>query len=70
METYAHCPDDRFIEGDLRMLSHCDGIVLLPNWQQSEGARKEFALAIKKGLLAWTYPSVPPPPENVSGDSE
>lgn len=70
MERYSHVSAEQFLAGDLRMLSHCDGIVLLPGWEESEGARGEEKFAREKGLLRWEWPSCPPPPENASGDSE
>lgn len=34
----------------VRQLSICDGVVLLPNWHNSKGARAEFRLATDMGL--------------------
>jgi hypothetical protein len=36
----------------VRQLSHCDGVVLLPNWHNSKGARAEFRLAVDLMLPA------------------
>ena len=35
----------------IRQLSHCDGVVLLPGWQNSRGARIEHQLAHQLGLI-------------------
>lgn len=34
----------------IRQLSQCDGVVLLPGWQESKGARIEHQLATQLGL--------------------
>ena len=46
--------DDRFGEaqimgGDLELLSRCDAIVMIPGWEQSEGAKMEHDEAKKLG---------------------
>lgn len=68
MHRTSHASAEHFLEGDLVMLSKCDGIVMSPDWETSEGAKGEYAYAQEKGMLTWIWPSVPPPPENVSGD--
>lgn len=35
-------------------LARCDGVVMLPGWEQSRGARTEFALACDLGLQVLT----------------
>lgn len=35
---------------DLKLLSGCDAITLLPGWEQSVGARCEVAVALTLGL--------------------
>ena len=35
----------------LQALLECEGIVMLPNWQTSKGARIEFNLAVELGLV-------------------
>ena len=58
------CPDDNFLNGDLEILSRCDFIYLLPGWETSIGARKEWELAQKMGIrrlsLDSTDNSAPP----------
>jgi hypothetical protein len=41
---------EEFLIRDLSLLFHCDGIALLPGWEQSRGARLELAVAVKLGL--------------------
>ena len=46
-------PDDfyeRCMAIDLEALEHCDGIFLLPGWQASKGALREYKRAIELGL--------------------
>lgn len=38
-------PDDHFLVGDLEMVRRCDLVVLLPGWEESEGALSEYELA-------------------------
>lgn len=38
-------PDEDFISGDLLLLERCDGILMLPGWEDSVGARRELAHA-------------------------
>lgn len=42
--------DNLFMEGDLEILRRCDSIFLLNNWQESEGAMREYELAVSLGL--------------------
>lgn len=39
-----------WINGDLEILSRCNAIYMLKNWELSGGARKELALAKQLGL--------------------
>ena len=43
-------PDDAFLRGDLDLLMRCDAVLCLPNWPESEGARREIALANKRDI--------------------
>ncbi|MBY0313648.1 MAG: DUF4406 domain-containing protein, partial [Phycisphaerales bacterium] len=33
---------EQFIQGDLTIIDRCDGIVMIPGWERSEGARIEL----------------------------
>ena len=48
-----------FVKGDLRILARCDALVLLPAWMDSEGAKKELAVAEAIGLDVF-FDEVPP----------
>ena len=48
MDGAAH--DSVWLDGDLEMLRRCDIVVMLPNWEQSEGATAEHAEAKRCGL--------------------
>jgi hypothetical protein len=39
--------DKYFLDGAIELLSRCDYIYMLPNWKESQGARKEYAYAKK-----------------------
>lgn len=42
--------DSVWLEGDLEILSRCDVVVMLPGWEESEGAKKEHYEAKRLGL--------------------
>ena len=43
-----------FMAAGINQLATCDGIALLPGWQESKGARIEYHLAKHAGLKALT----------------
>jgi len=43
-------PDDTWLLGDIEILKKCDIIVMMENYQQSEGAKIELETASKNGL--------------------
>jgi len=40
-------PDDSFLNGMLEILRRCDVIVMMSDWELSEGAKAELALAME-----------------------
>ena len=44
------CPDKVWLEGDLEMLSRCDAIYMLTDWDLSEGALQEYEKAKELNL--------------------
>jgi hypothetical protein len=43
-------PDEVWLGGDLELMARCDAIMLVPDWEESEGARREKWEADKLGL--------------------
>ena len=39
-----------WLRGDLAILARCDAVLVLPDWESSEGARREVAEARRLGL--------------------
>jgi hypothetical protein len=48
-----------YIRGDLQIIARCDGMVMLPTWGASRGAREEHEYAQAIGVPIWYYPDVP-----------
>lgn len=73
--NYALCPhmntahlDDEiddpelFYAGTMELLRRCDGIVMLENWEESQGAIAELKHAQSVGMPVWYYPELPDAP--------
>ena len=45
------CGYDDFLRLGIEWLAACDAILLLPSWEQSQGARREYEEAVTLGLL-------------------
>jgi len=45
------CDYDDFLRLGMEWLAACDAILLLPGWEQSQGARREHEEAVTLGLL-------------------
>ena len=43
-------PNETFLKGDIEMLKKCDGIVMLPGWEYSAGAVREYMVAIDREM--------------------
>jgi hypothetical protein len=48
--------DHIFINGDLEMVRRCDLLVMMPNWQTSEGATIEQKHALSQGIPVYQWP--------------
>lgn len=49
-----------FIAGDLKIISRCDAIFMLPGWTISRGAQTEIAYAEAHNIPVYFYPDIPP----------
>lgn len=49
----------RWLGGDLAIIARCDAVVVLPNWEQSEGTKGEIAFARERGIPTTYYPELP-----------
>ena len=52
----ARVPEEKFLPGYLRILEVCDLLVLLPNWEESSGARAEESFARKRQIPKYFWP--------------
>jgi hypothetical protein len=46
----GEAPDEVWLAGDIEIMKRCDGVVMLPNWKESAGAREEHRVAKELGL--------------------
>lgn len=51
-----------WMRGDLAVLIECDGILVMPGWESSHGARRELDLAATCGLQVFFRPQDIPKP--------
>lgn len=49
------CDDSVWLKGDLEILSRCDLIVMLPGWEQSQGAKAELEMALLKSIPTFMW---------------
>ncbi|MDD5048077.1 MAG: DUF4406 domain-containing protein [Methanoregulaceae archaeon] len=49
-QHYDHIPWRAWIEGDIEIMLRCDAVLMLPGWQDSDGAREEHFVAIKERI--------------------
>lgn len=48
--------DQVFLDGDLEILKRCDAIILVGEWEKSEGARHERQIAYRYSLGIFKWP--------------
>jgi hypothetical protein len=58
-EKLCEATYDQYLEGDLKIIARCDALVLLPGWEHSKGALREFDYATWLGLPIYAYPELP-----------
>ena len=49
-------PQDVFLNGYERLVTRCDGMVLVPGWEKSSGTRREKAIAENCGIYVVEFP--------------
>lgn len=59
IEAQCRCDFRDYLAGDFKIIARCDGLVLLPYWEESEGAVEEEAYARSLGIPCWEYPDLP-----------
>jgi hypothetical protein len=59
MEVDCKATWQDYINGDLNMISRCDGLVMVPGWEDSKGAIAEHEYALSLGIPIWYFPDVP-----------
>lgn len=47
-----------YMKKDIQKLLKCDGIMLLPDWLESRGAKLEYVIAEELGLMVLDYDKV------------
>jgi len=52
---YHNLPDDIWLNGDLEIIKRCDALVVLPNYEKSEGTLQEIKLAESINLPVFYY---------------
>ena len=58
-EKLTQLSNEQFVDRDLEIVERCDGLVMLPYWEQSRGAIREHVHAREHGLQIWIWPDVP-----------
>lgn len=58
-ELDCRCEDTQYLTGDLQILARCDSIVMIPGWENSEGAKVELAFAEAREIPVYYYPDLP-----------
>lgn len=58
-ELLTTVSNDQYVERDLEIVRRVDGLVMVPGWRMSSGARAEYRAACGIGLPAFEWPDVP-----------
>jgi hypothetical protein len=53
-ETVDYLSYEDFMRIDLDWLSQCEAVLMLPGWQDSPGACREYEYAVKQGKTIYT----------------
>ena len=57
---------DDYMRADMALLEMCDTIIMLPGWEESPGARREYKTAKRRGMVEYDWT----PDEKNGGDSK
>lgn len=60
-EVDCNIPYESYIYGDMEILARCDAILMLPQWEESDGATQEKERAVLLGMPVYIYPDLPLP---------
>lgn len=66
-EVGCNIPEEQYIEGDLLWLACADAIVMLPDWERSDGAYTEWRFARDHGIPRYYWPDYPEVRDGVEG---
>ena len=48
--AFSEVPYDAWLAYDFAVIDRCSHVLMLPNWQESDGAKAELAYATQKGV--------------------
>lgn len=54
-----NCTWETYLSGDEKIILRCDAVIVLDNYEQSKGAKREIAFAEKNGIPVYYYPDIP-----------
>lgn len=53
------CEEKVWLDGDLQMIARCDALVIVPDWEGSNGTKGEIEYAKARDIPIYYYPNVP-----------
>ena len=59
MERDCKAKYEDFLAGDFEIIERCNAVIMIPGWQNSNGACKEKLHAEKMGIPVYEYPDLP-----------
>ena len=57
-EMDCNVPEETYLEGDLLLLEMCSGLITVPGWERSVGARKEVEYAQARNMTIEHFPAL------------
>ena len=58
------------LQADLELLEGCDGILMMPGWEESQGAQKEYDKALRLGLKMFYADTISKLPDDLIKQEE